>query len=118
MSVARREALLRQVAASVSAARERPPSATQLAPPPTPLTNSRAWNAAERIALWPAAPPNGAFVPATLPATGRLLRRQRRLSRAAVFPAQQPNGQAVLVIPGGGYQFVSVENEVPSLPRA
>jgi acetyl esterase/lipase len=28
-----------------------------------------------------------------------------------VFPAQQPNGQAVLVIPGGGYQFVSVENE-------
>ena len=71
VTVARREALLRQVAASVSATRARPPGAAQLAPPPTPLTTLRAWNAAERIALWPAAPPNGTFVPATLPADWR-----------------------------------------------
>jgi acetyl esterase/lipase/lysophospholipase L1-like esterase len=112
LSVARREALLRQVAASVAAARARPPDASRLAPPPTPLTNSLAWNAAERIALWPAAPPNGTFMPATLPAdwpapfVANVASPQLR-----VFRAQQPNGQAVLVIPGGGYQFVSVENE-------
>jgi acetyl esterase/lipase len=28
-----------------------------------------------------------------------------------IFSTQRPTGQAVLVIPGGGYQFVSVENE-------
>ena len=112
VSVARREALLRQVAASVSAVRERPPSATQLAPPPTPLTNSRAWNAAERIALWPAAPPNGTFVPATLPAAWPAPFVANVASpELRVFPAQRPTGQAVLVVPGGGYQFVSVENE-------
>jgi acetyl esterase/lipase len=112
VSVARREALLRQVAASVSAARARPPDASRLAPPPTPLTNSLAWNAAERIALWPAAPPNGTFVPATLPADWPAPFVANVASpELRVFRAQQPNGQAVLVIPGGGYQFVSVENE-------
>ncbi len=63
VTVARRESLLRQVAASVSATRAQPPVVTQLTPPPTPLTTSRAWNAAERIALWPVAPPNGPFAP-------------------------------------------------------
>jgi acetyl esterase/lipase/lysophospholipase L1-like esterase len=112
VSVARREALLQQVAASVSTARARPPSATQLAPPPTPLTNSREWTAAERIALWPAAPPNGAFVPATLPSNWPAPFVANVASpELRIFPAQQPNGHAVLVIPGGGYQFVSVENE-------
>jgi acetyl esterase/lipase len=112
VTVARREALIRQVATSVAATRARPPGPTQLAPPPTPLTTSRAWNAAERIALWPAAPPNGTFVPATLPADWPA---PFVLNVAApelrVFPSPQPNGQAVLVLPGGGYQFVSVENE-------
>ena len=90
----------------------RPPGAAQLAPPPTPLTTSRAWNAAERIALWPAAPPNGTFVPATLPADWPAPFVANVASpELRVFPAQQPNGHAVLVIPGGGYQFVSVENE-------
>jgi acetyl esterase/lipase len=89
-----------------------PPGAAQLAPPPTPLTTSRAWNAAERIALWPAAPPNGTFVPATLPADWPAPFVANVASpELRVFPAQQPNGHAVLVIPGGGYQFVSVENE-------
>jgi len=112
VSMARREALLRQVAASVAAARVRPPGATQLTPPPTPLANSRAWNAAERIAIWPAAPPNGTFVPATLPADWPAPFVANVASpELRVFPAQQPNGQALLVIPGGGYQFVSVENE-------
>jgi acetyl esterase/lipase/lysophospholipase L1-like esterase len=112
VTVARREALLRQVAASISATRARPPGPTQLTPPPTPLTSSRAWNAAERIALWPAAPPNGTFVPATLPADWPAPFVANVASpELRVFPAQQPNGHAVLVIPGGGYQFVSVENE-------
>jgi acetyl esterase/lipase len=112
VSVARREALLRQVAASVAAARARPPGPTQLTPPPTPLANSRAWNAAQRIPLWPAAPPNGTFVPATLPSDWPAPFVANVASpELRIFPAQQPNGQAVLVIPGGGYQFVSVENE-------
>jgi acetyl esterase/lipase/lysophospholipase L1-like esterase len=111
VTVARREALLRQVAASVSATRARPPGPTQLTPPATPLINSRAWNAAERIALWPA-PPNGTFVPATLPADWPAPFVANVASpELRIFPAQQANGQAVLVIPGGGYQFVSVENE-------
>ena len=110
--MARREALLQQVAASESAVRERPRNATQLAPPPTPRTNSRAWNAAERIALWPAAPPNGTFVPATLPAAWPAPFVANVASpELRVFPAQRPTGQAVLVIPGGGFFFVSVENE-------
>ena len=112
VTVARREALLRQVAASVSATRARPPGPTQLTPPPTPLTNSPAWSAAERIALWPAAPPNATFVPATLPADWPAPFVANVASpELRVFPAPQPNGHAVLVIPGGGYQFVSVENE-------
>ena len=112
VTVARREALLRQVATSVSAARARPPGATQLAPPPTPATHSRAWTTAERMALWPAAPPNGTFVSATLPADWPAPFVANVASpELRVFPAPQPTGQAVLVIPGGGYQFVSVENE-------
>jgi acetyl esterase/lipase/lysophospholipase L1-like esterase len=112
VTVARREALLRQVAASVAAVRARPPGATQLAPPPTPLTNSRAWTAAERIALWPAAPPNGTFVPVTLPTDWPAPFVANVASpELRIFPSQRPTGQAVLVIPGGGYQFVSVENE-------
>jgi acetyl esterase/lipase len=112
VSVARREALLQQVATSVAAVRARPPAGAQLAPPPTPLANSRAWNAAERFALWPAAPPNGTFVPATLPPdwpppfVANVASPELR-----IFPSPRPTGQAVLVIPGGGYQFVSVENE-------
>jgi acetyl esterase/lipase len=112
VSVARREALLQQVATSVAAVRARPPAGAQLAPPPTPLANSRAWNAAERFALWPAAPPNGTFVPATLPPdwpppfVANVASPELR-----IFPSLRPTGQAVLVIPGGGYQFVSVENE-------
>jgi acetyl esterase/lipase/lysophospholipase L1-like esterase len=112
VTVARREALLRQVAASVAAVRARPPGSTELAPPPTPLTNSHAWNAAERIALWPAAPPNGTFVPATLPPDWPApFVANVASAELRIFPPQQPTGQAVLVIPGGGYQFVSVENE-------
>ncbi|MEO8256637.1 MAG: GDSL-type esterase/lipase family protein [Acidobacteriota bacterium] len=112
VTVARREALLRQVAASVSATRARPPGTAQLTPPPTPSTTSPAWNAAERIALWPSAPPNGRFVPATLPADWPApFVANVAAPELRVFPAPQPNGHAVLVIPGGGYQFVSVENE-------
>jgi acetyl esterase/lipase len=112
VSVARREALLRQVAESVSAGRERPADASRLAPPPTPLTNSRAWSAAERVLLWPAVPPSGPFVPATLPVDWPApFVANVSTPELRIFRAQRPTGQAVLVIPGGGYQFVSVENE-------
>ncbi len=79
---------------------------------PTPPQTSRAWVSAPTLPLWPSAPPGGAFVPVTLPAgwpapfVANVATPELR-----VFKPQRPNGQAVLAIPGGGYMFVSVQNE-------
>jgi acetyl esterase/lipase/lysophospholipase L1-like esterase len=111
-SLMRRETLFSEVATAVSAARVRPRAAAELSPPATPREHSRAWNDAERLPLWPTRPPNGPFVPATLPEdwpppfVANVAEPELRVFRAA-----RPNGHAVLAIPGGGYQFVSVENE-------
>jgi acetyl esterase/lipase len=77
-----------------------------------------AWPPAERIALWPGNPPGS---PATLPAyaptlngpkDGRLLWiRGVAHPEINVFRAPKPDGSALLVIPGGAYSFVSVQNE-------
>lgn len=76
------------------------------------------WPAAERIALWPGDPPG---MPATPPAlaptmngpTGGRLLWIRGIARPEinVFRPVRPDGSALLVIPGGGYNFVSVQNE-------
>jgi acetyl esterase/lipase len=113
VTVARREALLRQVAGiDLSDA---------CAALPVPLSSRRHRHRSPIRARGTrrsgspsgqAAPPNGTFVPATLPADWPAPFVANVASpELRVFPAQQPNGQAVLVIPGGGYQFVSVENE-------
>jgi acetyl esterase/lipase len=111
-TAARRAELLTSVATSVASARTQPRAANALAPPPTPQQTSRSWATAPTLPLWPTAPPGGSFVPVTLPAgwpapfVANVATPELR-----IFKPQRPNGQAVLAIPGGGYQFVSVQNE-------
>ena len=83
-----------------------------LAPPPAPKGLSSAWSDAQSIALWPADPPGGGFVPQLLPTNWSpvFLRNVVRPALRVLRPAR-PNGQALLVVPGGSYCFVSVANE-------
>ena len=89
--------------------------------PPTPLseaTNPPPWPAREVVRLWPGMPPGA---PGTLPTpapslNGPATRRQLWIRGVAqpelhVFRPARPDGSALLSIPGGGYQFVSVQNE-------
>jgi len=89
--------------------------------PPTSAVGDPAappWPVPERIALWPGDPPG---MPATPPAYaptmngpvgGRIL-WIRGIARPEinVFRPERPDGSALLVIPGGAYNFVSVQNE-------
>jgi acetyl esterase/lipase len=77
-----------------------------------------AWPPAESFRLWPGKPP-GAL--ATLPTpkftmSGTAPRRELWLRGVAdpvvgVYRPTNPDGRALLAIPGGGYEFVSVETE-------
>jgi acetyl esterase/lipase len=78
------------------------------------------WRQAPAISLWPAqAPGAGDFRAQDLPPdwfAGFL--RNVESPQLRVFTPERPNGHAVLVIPGGAYQFVSVINEgVELAPR-
>ena len=109
---ARREELFASIVASATAARGAPRSDRALTPPPTPAQTSRAWAAAPTLPLWPSAPPGGTFVPVTLPAGWPApFVANVAVPELRVFTPQRSNGQAVLAIPGGGYLFVSVQNE-------
>jgi acetyl esterase/lipase/lysophospholipase L1-like esterase len=111
-TIARREELFASIATSVAESRSMTRSAGELVPPPTPAQTTRAWTTAPVVAVWPSAPPGGTFQPVTLPDgwpapfVANVASPELR-----VFAPQRPNGQAVLVIPGGGYMFVSVQNE-------
>lgn len=80
-----------------------------------------AWNSAPVVPLWRGAPPGGSFTkPADLTAdfAPELLAnwpadflRWVRTPEFRVFRPQHANGAAVLVIPGGGYAFLSIVNE-------
>ena len=83
-----------------------------------------AWPPADSFKLWPAKPPGA---PATLPRpnfamNGTAPRRELWLRGVAepvvgVYRPANPDGRALLAIPGGGYQFVSVENEGINVAR-
>lgn len=83
------------------------------------------WPPRERFTLWPGRPPGS---PATLPVyapsmNGRPGARELWLRGIAepvvgVFRPARPNGTAVLAIPGGGYGFVSIENEGIDVAKA
>jgi acetyl esterase/lipase len=77
-----------------------------------------AWPPTERIALWPGDPPGmPAAAPVPTPTmNGPAGARELWLRGIAhpeinVFRPARPDGSALLVIPGGAYNFVSVQNE-------
>ncbi|MDB5722875.1 MAG: alpha/beta hydrolase [Alphaproteobacteria bacterium] len=89
--------------------------------PPTPAIgdpDAPAWPPAEHFAIWPKAPPG---------ARDRLPERDWTLNgpkgarelwirgvptpELHVFRPARPDGSALLVLPGGGYEFLSVQNE-------
>lgn len=76
------------------------------------------WPPAERIALWPGTAPGMPATPPTPALTMNGTRGDRQLwvtgvvrPEINVFRAPRPDGSALLVIPGGGYGFISVQNE-------
>jgi len=73
---------------------------------------ARAWDRAEVYFLWPAAPPGGGFHPRKTPANwpAKFARNIDRPS-VRVFRPVVSNGVDVLIIPGGGYEFVSIFRE-------
>lgn len=89
-----------------------------------PTEDSLPWPPSERIALWPGEPPG---MPATSPVLsvtmhGERGERQLQVRGVAhpeinVFRASKPDGSALLVIPGGGYEFLSVQNEGIDIAR-
>jgi acetyl esterase/lipase len=89
--------------------------------PPTPALGDVAaplWPADERIALWPGKPPGMPDVAPTPSYTMNGPRGARELwirgvaqPELNVFRAARPDGSALLVLPGGGYEFLSVQNE-------
>ncbi|WP_375392233.1 alpha/beta hydrolase [uncultured Sphingomonas sp.] len=83
------------------------------------------WPPAESFTLWPAGRiPNA---PRRLPAavstvSGDPPRRELHLTGVAdpvvgVYRPARPDGRALLAIPGGGYQFISIENEGINVAR-
>ena len=72
-----------------------------------------AWSNAQRIALWPGEPPGaGGFAPQPLPPDwSPVSLRNIAKPELRVFRPANPNGQALLVVPGGAYQYVSSVNE-------
>jgi acetyl esterase/lipase len=87
-------------------------------PPATTDPDAPVWPPSERIRLWPGAAPGA---PRTLPVFAPTMngppgRRELWLRGVAVpellvFRPARPDGSALLSLPGGGYQFVSVQNE-------
>ena len=76
------------------------------------------WPPAEHFPLWPGRPPGArATLPTPNPSmNGPAGRRELWLRGTAnpivaVFRPERPDGRAVLTIPGGGYGFVSIQNE-------
>ena len=95
--------------------------AAQWGDPPTPAEGdpkAPAWPPTEHIGLGPGRPPGS---PATRPTPNNTMNgpaavRELWLRGVAdpvvgVYRPEKPDGRAVLSIPGGGYNFVSVQNE-------
>lgn len=80
------------------------------------LLAARAMAAGEapRIAVWPGLPPGGdaalVEVTSTMPWNERVVRNVARPSLEA-YPAVGGNGTAVIVAPGGGFRFLSIDSE-------
>ena len=89
--------------------------------PPTPFTGDPAapfWPAKERFPLWPGTPPGAPkarIVPNWTmnnpPPNRELWVRGVPFPEVHVFRPARPDGSALLSLPGGGYEFLSVQNE-------
>lgn len=76
------------------------------------------WPPKERFALWPGQPPGAQakkIVPNWTmnnpPPDRQLWIRGVPMPEVHVFRAPRPDGSALLAVPGGGYEFLSVQNE-------
>ena len=88
---------------------------------PTPFATDPAapfWPPKERFPLWPGTPPGAPktkIVPnwtMNVPPPNReLWIRGVPFPEVHVFRAAKPDGSALLSLPGGGYEFLSVQNE-------
>ena len=84
------------------------------------------WPPREHFMLWPGPPPGSpagadrhSNVPVPLPpGTPQRWEMGIRHPYVGVFRAARPNGRAVLVMPGGGYSFVSLINEGVDIANA
>ncbi|MCT8003950.1 alpha/beta hydrolase [Sphingomonas sanguinis] len=89
------------IAAPVDAQRPEPPAALPAA-----------WEAAPFTPLWTGTPPGGGFRPVPVPADSpATFLRNIDTPGLRLFPPLRPNGASVLVLPGGGYDFLSIGNE-------
>lgn len=98
--------------------------AQQTGPTPYVLgTGTAAWPPREHFRLWPGTPPGA---PSPLPTNDftingsfrELWLRGVSEPMVGVYRPAKPDGRAVLSIPGGGYNFVSVENEGVDVAKA
>jgi len=91
------------------------------AQPATPFAgdpNRPFWPPTERFALWPGPPPGAPVKPIAPDWTMNGGEGNRELwirgvaaPQVHVFRAAHPDGSAILSLPGGGYEFLSVQNE-------
>ncbi|TFI59000.1 alpha/beta hydrolase [Sphingomonas parva] len=119
MKIGRRSLLGGALGAGVLAATSA--SAQGWGDPPTPAASdpdAPLWPAKERIQLWPGRPPGAPSKPIAAnntmngPKGGReLWLRGVATPEVHVFRPARPDGSALLSLPGGGYQFLSVQNE-------
>jgi acetyl esterase/lipase len=81
------------------------------ASPAQPLPD--AWLRAASMPLWPGTPPGGGRFTAASPIgdASPIYVRNVAMPELHVFRPERPNGSGVLIVPGGGYRFVSVGNE-------
>ena len=95
------------------ASAQEPAPTAQPAPPPPPKSLPPAWLKAQRVPLWPSLPPGAAdYAPQPLPPDSpAVFLRNVASPDLHVFRPARSNGQALLVLPGGAYWFVSVANE-------
>lgn len=83
------------------------PNATPAIPPP--------WPSPESFPLWPGQPPGAPSRPIvpelTASGDGQLRLRGVAIPQIHVYRPARPDGSALLTLPGGGYSFLSIQNE-------
>lgn len=87
--------------------------AAKASPPPPPRALPEMWTKAPTVAVWPGPPPGASsFAPQPVPADApAVFLRNVSKPDLHVFRPANPNGHALLVVPGGAYWFVSIANE-------